>query len=443
MFLYLLVFSLLLILLFNFLVVSFDYMHPSVLFVIPFLLFGIISILGEEAYKIVFHEETLIVIVSSALVFTFITLLSQTLYKTNTQTKVVLSEIKISKVITFFFLIFFIATQLAFIKYLQEISIAYLGYIGNLGEMISLYDVMTKFWPDIFRELDVPVPLLYRIGNPITQGFGYLIVYVFVYNYVAIKKVDKLHLLIIFFLCLNIVLNGSRSPIFRIVTMMLIIFYVLYNKKNNVKKGNLTFLFKSLCIVIFSGVFFVFLLSLMGRENDLPLFHYIFIYVGAPLVNLDNYLAFRPDGSYATIFGEQTFRGLYAYLAKVIDDESLIFPTIDQFTFSNNGLEIGNVYTTFYSFIYDFEYIGFIPLVIIIAVYYIFTYHKIKIRNIKLDTVNFSLFIYAYLFNDLIMLAFSNRFYTTVLDIAFVKIIVFSYVCYLLFIRRHNVNRMV
>ena len=188
MFLYLLVFSLLLILLFNLLIVSFDYMHPSVLFVIPFLLFGITSILGEDAYKIVFHEETLIVIVSSALVFTFITLLSQTLYKTNTQTKIVLTEIKISKVVTSFFLIFFIATQLAFIKYLQEISIAYLGYIGSLGEMISLYDVMTKFWPDIFRELDVPVPLLYRIGNPITQGFGYLIVYIFIHNYVATKN---------------------------------------------------------------------------------------------------------------------------------------------------------------------------------------------------------------------------------------------------------------
>ena len=44
MFLYLLVFLLLLILIFNFLIVDFDYMHPSVLFVAPFLLFGITSI---------------------------------------------------------------------------------------------------------------------------------------------------------------------------------------------------------------------------------------------------------------------------------------------------------------------------------------------------------------------------------------------------------------
>lgn len=440
MFLYLLVFSLLLILIFNLLIVNLDYMHPSILFVVPFLVFGVTSILGEEAYKIIFHEETLLVIVSSALIFTFITLLSQTVYKSKENLNFPLTEIIISKKVTLFFIVFFIVTQLAFIKYLEAISLAHFGYSGSLGEMISLYDVMTKFWTEIFSELNVPIPLLYRIGNTITQGFGYLIVYIFIHNYVATKRIDKLHLLIILLLCLNIILNGSRSPIFRIVTMMLITFYVLYNKQNNVRKGNIKFLLKSLLIVIFSGTFFIALLSLMGRENDLDMFHYIFIYVGAPLVNLDNYLAFRPDGSYATIFGEQTFRGLYAYIAKIISDESLIFPTIDQFTFSNNGLEIGNVYTTFYSFIYDFEYVGFIPLILIIALYYVFTYQRLKTRAIKTNKVHFSLFIYAYLFNDLIMLAFSNRFYTTVLDIGFIKIVIFSYICHLLFVHRSKIK---
>ncbi|MDG2939876.1 O-antigen ligase [Bisgaard Taxon 10/6] len=436
MFLYLLVFSLLLILIFNFLVVNFDYMHPSILFVIPFLVFGITSILGENAYKILFHEETLVVIVSSALIFTLVTLLSQTFYKAKDQSCIALTEIKISKSVTLFFIIFFIITQLAFIKYLQAISVAHLGYAGSLGEMISLYDVMTKFWTDIFRELDVPIPLLYRVGNPITQGFGYLIVYVFVHNYVAVKKVDKLHLIIILLLCFNIILNGSRSPIFRIITMILVIFYILYNKKNNVKKGNLKFLFKTILIIMFSGVFFIFLLSLMGRENNLELFHYIFVYIGAPLVNLDNYLAFESGVSRSSIFGEQTFRGAYAYIAKWSGDDSLIFPTIDQFTFSNNGIEIGNVYTTFYSFIYDFGYFGFIPLILIIALYYIFTYQKLKVRKIQSNKVDFSLFLYAYLINDLIMSAFSNRFYATVSDVSFFKIIAFSYICHLLFVRR-------
>ena len=430
MFLYLLVFLLLLILIFNFLIVDFDYMHPSVLFVAPFLLFGITSILAEDAYEIIFHKETLLVLVTSTLVFTLVTLLSQIFYRTKERVNVSLTEIKVNKGITFLFIIFFIITQLAFIKYLQAISIAHLGYITSLSEMISLYDVMTKFWPDTFRELNVPVPLLYRIGNPITQGFGYLIVYIFIPTYVATKKINKLYLLIILLLCINIILNGSRSPIFRILTMMLIMFYILYNKKNNMRKGDFKFLFKSFLVLILSGIFFVFLLTLMGRENDLELFHYIFVYVGAPLVNLDN--------SVSSIFGEQTFRGLYAYIAKWTNNESLIFPTIDLFTFSNNGIEIGNVYTTFYSFIYDFGYAGFIPLILIIALYYIFTYQKLKSNNLKLKNVNFSLFIYAYLFNDLIMLAFSNRFYTTISDPSFFKIIAFSFICYLLFVPKNK-----
>ena len=204
------------------------------------------------------------------------------------------------------------------------------------------------------------------------------------------------------------------------------------------RKGDFKFLFKSFLVLILSGIFFVFLLTLMGRENDLELFHYIFVYVGAPLVNLDNYLAFKPDDSVSSIFGEQTFRGLYAYIAKWTNNESLIFPTIDLFTFSNNGIEIGNVYTTFYSFIYDFGYAGFIPLILIIALYYIFTYQKLKSNNLKLKNVNFSLFIYAYLFNDLIMLAFSNRFYTTISDPSFFKIIAFSFICYLLFVPKNK-----
>ncbi|WP_159991239.1 oligosaccharide repeat unit polymerase [Pelistega ratti] len=140
-----------------------------------------------------------------------------------------------------------------------------------------------------------------------------------------------------------------------------------------------------------------------------------------------------PEISQAFIFGEQMFRVLYGYIAKHSGNESLIFDTIDKFTFSNNGIEIGNVYTTFYSFIYDFNYIGFIPLIIIISLYYVLTYQKIKSTNIS--CFSFALFIYAYLFNDLIMLAFSNRFYTTILDAGFIKIIIFSLIFKTLFLK--------
>lgn len=97
------------------------------------------------------------------------------------------------------------------------------------------------------------------------------------------------------------------------------------------------------------------------------------------------------------------------------------------FTFSTNGIEIGNVYTTFYPFIYDFGYIGILPLLSIPAVYYCFTYNKV-LRMSERNVFNYKLFIFSYLFNDLVMLPFSNRFYETVLDAAFLKFLILSWV---------------
>ena len=41
-------------------------------------------------------------------------------------------------------------------------------------------------------------------------------------------------------------------------------------------------------------------------------------------------------------------------------------------------------------------------------------------------TVNYKLFIYSYLFNDLVMLFFSNRFFQTTLDAPFIKLFILS-----------------
>ncbi|WP_044470582.1 O-antigen polymerase [Mannheimia massilioguelmaensis] len=437
MFLYLLSAILLLLLIFNLVIVKFDYMHPSVLFIFSFFVSSAICVLGASEYEIVFHQVTVLVVVSSCLIFTLITLCSR-IYDKSILCPYDIKEIKINKFITLGFIFLFIITQFSFIEYLQSISLAYLGRVGSLAEMISLYDVMTKFWTDIFRDLNISVPLLYRIGNPITQGFGYLVVYICIHNYIATKKIDFLHLIIILLLCINIVFNGSRSPIFRVITMMLVTFYLLYNRKYALNRGSILLLVKILIILLFSGISFIFLLHLMGRENNLTLFHYLFIYLGAPLVNFDNYLASRPSESLSLIFGEQTFRVLYAYIGKITSNPDLIFPTIDVFTFSNNGFEIGNVYTTFYAFIYDFAYKGFMPLILLIGLYYIFTYEKIK--KVKLDKVSFMLFVYAYLFNDILMLSFSNRFYSTIFDASFIKIIVFAYFFSYFFVRRKSAN---
>ena len=101
---------------------------------------------------------------------------------------------------------------------------------------------------------------------------------------------------------------------------------------------------------------------------------------------------------------------------------------IGGFVFSNNGIEIGNVYTTYNVFAYDFGYFGVFPLIFVVALYYTSTYKKILCDTKSVKSIDFNLFIYAYLFNDLIMLPFSNRFYSTILDAPFIKTIILAWI---------------
>ena len=146
----------------------------------------------------------------------------------------------------------------------------------------------------------------------------------------------------------------------------------------------------------------------------------IFKYIGAPLLNLNNYLSQTHANSSSEIaFGEQTFRGFYQFIYSQFSIEKLNYDSIvsaKSFVTSANGLRTGNVFTTFYMFVYDFGLWGIIPLMSIISFYYCYTYSKIKSKVYKSDeqNIDFRLFIYAYLFNELIMLFFSNRFFETV-----------------------------
>lgn len=166
----------------------------------------------------------------------------------------------------------------------------------------------------------------------------------------------------------------------------------------------------------------------MGRDADFSFSEYVFTYLGAPLYNLDSVLSSSNHINNANIWGQQSFKGLYSFFYKISGQEKNIIDNINVFNFSRNGIETGNVYTTFYPFYYDFGYIGIMPLIMVIALYYINNYKLlIQDKRQKMSLINFRLFIFSYLYNDLIMLVFSNRFYGTIFDISFIKMIIIAW----------------
>lgn len=63
--------------------------------------------------------------------------------------------------------------------------------------------------------------------------------------------------------------------------------------------------------------------------------------------------------------GSQVFRNIYTYLGGKYGISQYLYQ-LDLPFLKHNGLNTGNVYTTFYQFYYDFGYDGIVPLMAIL-----------------------------------------------------------------------------
>ncbi|QTE73677.1 oligosaccharide repeat unit polymerase [Clostridiales bacterium FE2010] len=424
------VLGLLVIFTFLFLIINFkiskcDFMNPAVLFCGLFFIYELICVIGTPYYEIELHIETLFVLLAGFIIFSFSNIIYATRKGNGTIPIISNKYIHLPNSITIALIIIQIITCYFFIRYLRSIAAAY-GLNGSLDDMINLYDKLTKFWTETFNRLNVTIPMPYRIGNLITTPAAYLVLYVMVNNFVVRKKVNIYQIAVIGLLCVQILLNGSRSPLLRIFTFVLAMMYILKIHQRGYRGSSFKFFFKIIKWVLIVAVLMFITLYAMGRGNKIGnIWNYIFIYTGAPIVNLDTYISssnIQFVGGQSVLFGAQTLKGFYSYLAKVFNISALRYAGIGSFAFSNNGIEIGNVYTTYFKIIYDFGYIGILPMMLITSTYYCKTYQK-SISNKKNRIIDLRLFYYAYLFNDLVMLPFSARFYETISEGIFIKLV--------------------
>lgn len=408
-----------------------DWMSPAVIFSTVFFLYTIVCVIEKNAYDIVFIPMTVVVVAAGIAVFT---LISWAVERHAGETVLVRNPqpIEFHNAYVILLIIAQLLSIIFFIKYLGNLADAYSAVSGEtyagLGAKIELYDTMTKFWKDTYAQLAVPIPMIYRLTNPLCGAAEYLLLYIGVYNFTVNKKINPLYLISIGLWIVRIVINGSRSPILRIITFAFCLLYVFYMRQGRQWRlnGRLIGIMAASAAVL--CVLMIGLLFAMGRgEKGFNIFNYIFTYVGAPMVNLDTFLrtndiTFFHGVSDSSIFAAHNLRGLYAYIDKICGTSLFPIAEIDFFSFSRNGIEIGNVYTMFYKIIYDFGYSGVIWMTGLAALYYCLTYMRIRTK-ISRHPIDFRLLIYAYLFNDLIMSAFSNRYYETVFDAPFIKLV--------------------
>ena len=146
---------------------------------------------------------------------------------------------------------------------------------------------------------------------------------------------------------------------------------------------------------------------MVGRKVTTSNSYYLAIYCGAEIKNLDTFLQ-EYDLNYYTNRNNMTFRTFIIWFSQKTDNPvtykyDLPFRYVD-------GNNLGNVYTTFSSYIYDYGYKGMIILIMIMATIIEIIYEKSK-RSILKDKPNIMILIYGYMFSSIILAFYSNKFY--------------------------------
>ena len=252
------------------------------------------------------------------------------------------------------------------------------------------------------------------------SALGYYFIYVSINNYLVKREIDFKNLLIVFLTMISSIESGGRSTLINQILVAIMIYVILLRKKNGKFR---VIKFKQMIKIFLLGVIILLCfqksLVLMGRKTYSTPVYYIAYYCGAEIKNLDLYLQNRYNSN--NIVGSQTFINLIRWFGKKIGYENYYY-TLDLPFRSVGNLNLGNVYTTFYAYIYDFGYFGEFILVALMA----FMAQSFYIRANKKNNYMYVL-IYAYMFSGISMSFFSNRFYEQIFNLNFVYFVILWY----------------
>lgn len=294
---------------------------------------------------------------------------------------------------------------------------------------IAEYRSLSMFSDETMQALPTWINLL----RSVVLALGYWFLYVFINNFI-LKKWDFLTLAIVLIAATTSMTTGGRGDAFFMVISAIVMYLLLKKKQTGFRKSIKIKTF----LIIFLALVAVFassqgLANLVGREGEESLIEYLAIYCGAQIMNLDTYLqgSIRPTN----IWGGQTFIGALPWLAPIfgLDIEHYALDLPFQ---KANGINLGNVYTTFYPFVYDFGYIGVFVMTALMAIISQWIYERAKRVAFK-KTATFSVILYGYISASIFFSFFSNKFYEQVCNIWFIRNIIIWWLSNVLFCRTH------
>lgn len=250
------------------------------------------------------------------------------------------------------------------------------------------------------------LPLVPRLLKSIVIYLNYY--FLFILANKIVHKEPLREMLLLMLICIvssmSNLTTGSRGSIFEPILYFLIVYLCLKNKKevkNNIGK------IKKIIFSIFVSSFILFIFfksgSLAGRDtSDSDFVEYMSGYVGAQPKNLDLFINeyHMPNNTP----GGYTFGGIFSSFIDIKPVFEMSMPR------DVNGHSLGNVYSGFSSYYYDFGIFGSIIFCFFLGIFFQFLYvNTFDDTRLNKRYFLFSIFFYAYFLQGLILNFFGER----------------------------------
>ena len=318
-----------------------------------------------------------------------------------------------------------------------------IGYeISYLGSFTNFSTLLFQFRHASSTGEAIDLPGLVSLFRLFSVYSGFIWIYLLIINVLEKrKKHSKLYLLNLLLSFLTCIAMGARGTALMLIASGVIQFLFLYYRKINYSNDSIAsrkirekkfkkniYILALICIL--AATQFDKLANLMGRDtSDFTGLYYLALYLSAPIKNLDTFLREGCMGFAPSFGNSKTLALLIAYLG----------PKYFGFTPHNaafgykyvNGLFMGNVYTAYANFYYDYGIISFLFFSIIMAILTNYTYSKsLYSYNHYTNDICVPLIIYSIMAFGLIFNFFANEYYNTIFNIGFFRGIII-----LLFVR--------
>lgn len=427
MYIYLLFFIFLIFVFFSFIFFKKDYLEPGIVIPLTFCFSSFCALYSIDIWNVDICFESFFLLISGIAVFILVSFVTrQYLNKRKQYVSYKIFYISYSRINLFIFNFFVIFISVIYVHFIVKIALQN-GASGGWSELMNSYRLSNSH--SVSQEAKIPsiISYLYRfaiIGS-------YLPMYILINNFISTKKLDIFLLSTVVISMVASILSGGRTDLVRYLCSAIVIFSVLNHRLCGWKfKITCVFVIKLLFLIIVLLYSFYLLKGAVGRLNDTDIIYYISYYVGGSVELFDLFI--KDPLAPSPVFGKETFYGIYSFIGPILGDNDLIYTIHKEFR-SSNGILIGNVYSMFRSYIYDFGLIGFYLLTSIFAFFSTYIYQKVKQR--KIIGFDFLLLFYSYIFHTICMSFFSEQFFVTLISFTMIKNIIFFITAYLFFIR--------